>query len=147
MFVIIILLGGGGVMFEKIKKIAKSFFSRHFLMYVAIGSFNTLSTALISQILAFIIQDHISSYLAFVISLSIGYILNAKVNFKHNLLFNEYIKFMSAYIPHFLIYAAISTIALSIWNFPPFWATVVASISGAPVTYLIMRFFAFKNKK
>ena len=116
-------------------------------MYVAIGSFNTFSTAFISQVLAFLIQDHISSYLAFIISLSIGYILNAKVNFKHKLLFNEYIKFMSAYIPHFIIYAIISSIALSLWKFPPFWATVVASVSGAPVTYLIMRFFAFRNKK
>lgn len=116
-------------------------------MYVAIGSFNTLNTSIISQILAFLIQDHISTYLAFIISLSISYILNAKVNFKHRLLFSEYIKFISAYVPHFLIYATISTIALSFWNFPPFWATVVASISGAPVTYLIMRFFAFKNKK
>ncbi len=129
------------------KKLISYFFSRHFLMYIIIGSFNTFNTSIISLLLAQIFYDYPSSYLAFVISLSIGYLLNAKINFKHKIMLSEYLKFMSIYIPHFLIFATISTIALSVWNFPPFWATAVASVSGAPITYLIMRFFAFGNRK
>ncbi len=132
---------------EGLKKVARTFVSRHFLMYIIIGSFNTLNTAVISHLLSKIIYDYPSSYLAFVIALSIGYVLNAKVNFHHKLMLSEYLKFMSIYIPHFIIFAAISTIALSIWNFPPFWATVTASVAGAPITYLVMRFFAFGSKK
>lgn len=130
-----------------LNKVAKTFYSRHFIMYIIIGSFNTLNTAFISHLLSKIIYDYPSSYLAFVISLSISYVLNAKVNFHHKLMVLEYLKFMSIYIPHFLIFATISTIALSVWNFPPFWATVTASVSGAPITYLVMRFFAFSSKK
>lgn len=130
-----------------LKKIANTFFSRHFLMYIIIGSFNTLNTAIISHLLSKVIYDYPSSYLAFFIALSIGYVLNARINFHHRLMLSEYLKFLSIYIPHFIIYAAISTIALSIWNFPPFWATVTASVSGSPITYLVMRFFAFGTKR
>ena len=129
------------------KTLVSYFFSRHFLMSVVIGSFNTLNTAIISHILAKVLYDYPSSYLAFVISLSIGYVLNAKINFKHKIMLSEYLKFMSIYIPHFIIFATISTIALSMWNFPPFWATVTASVAGSPITYLVMRFFAFGHKK
>ncbi|MBQ8550749.1 MAG: GtrA family protein [Clostridia bacterium] len=132
---------------QKLKKLLKSFVSRHFLMYVLIGTFNTLNVAIITHLLAMILHDYPSSYLAYIISLVIGYILNAKMNFRQKLGISACLKFMSAYIPHFFIFAAISTVALSVWNFPPFWATVVASIAGSPVTYLIMRFFAFGNRK
>lgn len=132
---------------DKIKKIIRGIFGRHFLMYAAIGTFNTVNTAFISHFLALLIQDHVSSYLAFFISLSISYVLNARVNFKHKLMLSEYLKFLSVYIPHFIIYAIISGIALSVFGFSPFWATVTASVAGAPVTYLIMRFFAFGGKK
>ena len=136
---------------KPLKTLVSYIFSRHFFMYVAKGTFNTLNTAFISYILAKVLYDYPSSYLAFVISLSIGYILNAKINFKHKIMLSEYLKFMSIYIPHFIIFATISTIAISMWNFPPFWATVTASVAGSPITYLVMRFFAFgnwfKNKK
>ena len=134
-------------MLETLKKLFRIFISRNFLMYVAIGTFNTLNTAILSQILALIINDNFSSYLAYLLSLSIGYLLNAKVNFHRNLLWREYFKFLSVYIPHFIIFAVISTIAISVFDFPPFWATVLASVTGSPITYVIMRFFAFDNRK
>lgn len=132
---------------EKLKKLLKSFVSRHFIMYVIIGTFNTFNVAIITHWLAMVMDEYPASYLAYIISLVIGYVLNAKINFHQKLEVSACLKFMSAYVPHFFIFAVISTVALSVWDFPPFWATVVASIAGSPVTFLIMRFFAFGNRK
>ncbi len=132
---------------DKIKKLFRIFVSRNFLMYVAIGTFNTFNTALLSHFLALVVNDNFSSYLAYFIALSMGYLLNAKVNFHRTLVWREYLKFLSVYIPHFIIFAVISTVAISVFEFPPFWATVLASVTGSPITYIIMRFFAFGNRK
>ncbi len=131
---------------KRLKEFVYSFISRNFVMYSLIGTINTLDTAIFSALLAFVLDEHISSYLGFVLSLSVGYILNAKINFKHRLAFSEYLKFMASYVPNFLIYIAISTIAISVWDWPPFWATVTAALAGVPVTYALMRFYAFGNK-
>ncbi len=131
---------------RRLKTLVYSFISRNFVMYSLIGTINTLNTAIFSALLAYVIDEHISSYLGFVLSLSVGYILNAKINFKHRLVFSEYLKFMASYVPNFLIYITISTIAISVWEWPPFWATVTAALAGAPVTYVLMRFYTFGNK-
>ena len=129
------------------KKLLRGVLSKNFLVYILIGTFNTLSTAVYSTLCDLIFNEHIATYVAFLMSLSVGYLLNAKFNFHHRRAFSSYLRFMAAYIPHFIIFAAISSFALGVLQLPPFWATVLASASGAPVTFLIMRFFAFSNKK
>ncbi len=129
------------------KKLLRGLFSKNFLVYILIGTFNTLSTAVYSTLCAVVFNEHIATYAGFILSLSVGYLLNAKFNFHHRIAFVEYLRFMASYIPHFIIFASISSFALGVLEFPPFWATVVASAAGAPVTFLIMRFFAFSNKK
>lgn len=129
------------------KKLLRGLFSKNFLVYILIGTFNTLSTAVYASLCDFLFNEHIAAYAAFILSLSVGYLLNARFNFHRRISFLGYLRFMAVYIPHFIIFAAISSFALGVLEFPPFWATVLASASGAPVTFLIMRFFAFGNKK
>ena len=76
-------------------------------MYSLIGTVGTLNTAILSSLLALVIEDNTASYLGYVLSLSIGYLLNAKMNFHHRLSWVEYFRFMSAYIPSFILYAVI----------------------------------------
>lgn len=129
------------------KKLLRGLFSKNFLLYVLIGTFNTLSTAVYSTVCSLLFNEHIASYVGFLLSLTVGYLLNARFNFHHRIAFAEYLRFMASYIPHFIIFASISSFSLTVLNLPAFWATVLASAAGAPVTFLIMRFFAFGNEK
>lgn len=132
---------------NRLKKIVRIFLSKNFLLYSLIGTINTVNTAAFSGLLSFLLEDNIASYLGFILSLSCGYLLNARFNFHHKISFIEYLRFMSSYIPNFLIYIAISTIAISVWEWPPFWATVLAAVAGVPVTFALMKFYAFGNAK
>ena len=132
---------------SRLKKIARIFLSKNFLIYSLIGTINTINTAVFSGLLALIIEENVASYLGFILSLSCGYLLNARFNFHHKISFVEYIRFMSSYVPNFLIYIAISTVAISVWGWPPFWATVLAAVAGVPVTFALMKFYAFGNAK
>ena len=116
-------------------------------MYALIGTVGTLNTALLSSLLALVLEDNIASYLGYVIALSIGYLLNAKMNFHHRTSFPEYLRFMSSYIPSFIIYAVLSTVANAAWDWWTFFSSAVAAIAGVPITYALMYFYAFRNKK
>ena len=130
-----------------ILRIFKRIFSRSFLIYALIGTVGTLNTALLSSLLALIIEDNTASYLGYILSLSIGYLLNAKVNFHHRLSWVEYFRFMSAYIPSFILYVVLSTLAISVWDWWPFFSSVVAAIAGVPLTDALMYFYGFRNQK
>ncbi len=132
---------GGGL--KKIFAVLKKFFNKNFLIYSLIGAINTFNTAALSALLALVLEDNVAGYLGYILSLSIGYIYNAKINFHRRVSARDYLRFMVSYIPNFLIYALITTIAISSWNWPPFWATVFAALAGVPLTYGLMRFYAF----
>lgn len=132
---------------KRILSFLKNFISKTFLLYTIIGIINTLHTAGYSALLSLIINEHTASYLGYGLSLSVGYLLNAKLNFHHRISLIEYLRFMASYIPNFIIYAVISSFAISVWNLPPFFATVLAAVAGVPITYLLMRFFAFGSEK
>lgn len=125
----------------------KKFFNKNFLIYTLIGTINTFNTAAFSALLALVLEDNISGYLGYILSLSIGYLYNAKMNFHRRVSLREYLRFMVSYIPNFLIYALITTIAISSWEWPPFWSTVFAALAGVPLTYGLMRFYAFGSGK
>ena len=130
-----------------IRRFFKRIFSRSFLIYSLIGTVGTLNTAILSSLLALVIEDNTASYLGYVLSLSIGYLLNAKMNFHHRLSWVEYFRFMSAYIPSFILYVVLSTLANTFWDWWPFFSSVVAAIAGVPLTYALMYFYAFRNQK
>ena len=132
---------------ERFRKLKKLFFSRSFLLYSLIGTVNTLNTAALSGLLSFLLEDNVSSYLGYILSLSIGYFLNAKFNFKRKIALRQYLRFMASYVPNFLIYTVISTIAISVFDWTPFFSAVLAAVLGVPATFVLMKFFAFSGEK
>lgn len=123
-----------------------TFVSKKFIGYCFIGIFNTFNTAFFSWLAHFRVQDNIAAYIGYFISLTVNYILNSIIVFKNRLALRRYFRFLLSYVPNFIIYTLVSLLTINVMHINQFWATVLATAAGAPVTFVIIKLFAFGNK-
>ncbi len=129
---------------EVIKKFKETFFSYNFIMFVVIGVINTLNSVWISYLLSLVLDANLSFVVGYIISLGIAYILNSVFNFKQKLAFIRFIKFAISYIPNFIIQNVVVIIIYNIIGWHKLIAYALAAIIGIPVTFIILKLFAFK---
>ncbi len=127
-----------------IKKIKETFFSYNFIMFVVIGVINTLNSVWISYLLSLALDANLSFAAGYIISLGIAYILNSVFNFKQKLSFVRFIKFAISYIPNFIIQNVVVIIVYNILGIHKLIAYALAAVIGIPVTFIILKLFAFK---
>lgn len=127
------------------KKVKRTFFTKKFLEFTILGGINTLNTAIFSHIANKIVQENIATVIGYIISLTIAYFINCMVIFKDKLSINGYLKFWISYIPNFIIFFLVTFITINTLGLPQFWATVLAAMVAGPVTFIIMKIFAFKK--
>ena len=60
--------------------------------------------------------------------------------------FVRYVKFFISYIPNFLIQTVIVGLFDVFTDFPAIIAYITAAVIGIPVTFILMKIFAFKKK-
>lgn len=130
--------------FLKIKDI---FFNKKFVGFCLIGFINTFNTAFFSWLAHLKVQQNIAAIFGYIISLTINYILNSKLVFKKRLKFKRYARYLISYIPNFIIYFMVSFITINTLNIDQFWATIIAAIMGAPLTFAVIMLYAFKKSK
>lgn len=127
-------------------KIIKIFISKSFLEFTVLGGINTFNTALFSTLFHYVLQENIAAFFGYISSLSIAFFINCKIIFKKHPSIRNYIKFLISYIPNFVIYTLVTFVTINTLHLPQFWATVLAAITGGPITYFIIRMYAFGNK-
>ena len=91
-------------------------------------------------------QENVAAYIGYFISLTVNYILNSIIVFKNRLALKRYFRFLLSYVPNFFIYTLVSLLTINVLQINQFWATVLATAAGAPVTFVIIKLFAFGNK-
>ena len=123
-----------------------TFFSKKFIGYCLIGIINTFNTSFFSWLAHFKLQENIAAYIGYFISLTINYILNSIIVFKNRLDLRRYFRFLLSYVPNFVIYTLVSLLTINVMHINQFWATMLATAAGAPVTFVIIKLFAFGNK-
>ena len=123
-----------------------TFVSKKFIGYCLIGIFNTFNTAFVSWLAHFKVQENVAAYIGYFVSLTVNYILNSIIVFRNRLALRRYFRFLLSYIPNFAIYTLVSLLTINVMNINQFWATVLATAAGAPVTFVIIKLFAFGNK-
>ena len=123
-----------------------TFLSKKFIGYCLIGIFNTFNTAFFSWLAHFKLQENVAAYIGYFISLTINYILNSIIVFKNRLALRRYFRFLLSYVPNFIIYTLVSLLTINVMQMNQFWATVLATAAGAPVTFVIIKLFAFGSK-
>ncbi len=125
----------------------QTFCSKKFLGFCLIGFINTFNTAFFSWLAHFVIQKNIAAYIGYILSLTVNYLLNGKLVFRDTLSFRKYLRFCVSYIPNFIIYFLVSFITINLLRMPQFWATVIATAVGGPITFVIIKLYAFDERK
>jgi putative flippase GtrA len=131
---------------SKIEKFKSIFFAREFIMFLIIGGVNTLNGILFAYIYALLFHANVAFAIGYISALFVSYVLNSYLTFNEKLSFKKYIKFCISYIPNFIIQNIVVLIVYNILGLNKLLAFALAAIIGIPVTFVLMKFFAFRNK-
>lgn len=121
-------------------------FSIEFIQFVFCGGMGTLTNFLCSLLFSTRFDPTISYIFGYGVSLFITYILNAKIIFKEGLYFNRFFKFVISYIPNFLILFSFVAIFINYMHWNKAVVYALAGMLGLPVTFILVKLFAFANK-
>ena len=116
-------------------------------MFVFIGVINTFNGVIFSYIYSSFLNENIAFIFGYISGLVISYILNSYVTFKEKLEFNKFIKFAISYIPNFIIQNIVVFIVFNMMGLHKLIAYGLAAVIGVPITFVFMKFFAFKKNK
>lgn len=130
-------------------KLTATFLTKEFMVFLVIGVINTFNCSVLSYLYALVIPNvNVSFVIGYLTSLFIAYLLNSFAIFKAKLELKKMIKFMVSYIPNFIIQNVIVFVCYNKMGWNEFVAFVLAAIIGLPITFLLVKIFAFgKNKK
>ncbi len=128
-----------------VTKCKNIFLSIEFMKFVIIGVINTFNGTLFSYIYSSFLNVNIAFIFGYITGLLISYLLNSYFTFKESLSIQKFIRFAISYIPNFLIQYIVVLIVINILGWYNLIAYGLAALIGVPVTFIIMKLFAFKK--
>jgi len=131
---------------ELLLKVKRTFISKKFIEFCLLGVINTLDHAILTKLFSKVMQDNVAYAIGYFLSLTVAFILSSCIIFKRTISFQRFIKFCASYIPSFIIGFLVSFITIQVMQLDPFWATIVAAMIGAPVTFVIIKVYTFGKK-
>lgn len=130
---------------ELIKRIKNIFLNKEFIFFILIGVINTFNGVIFSYIYSSIFNENLAFILGYISGLIISYILNSFITFKDKLSFKKFVKFAISYIPNFIIQNIVVILVFNILGLHKLIAYILAAIIGIPVTFILLKFFAFNK--
>ncbi len=130
----------------KVKKLKNIFFTKEFFTFLIVGGINTINGIVFSYVYSLFLGVNVSFVLGYVTAMTISYILNSTLVFKEDMGVIKYIKFCISYIPNFIIQNIFVLIFYNMLHWNKLIVFALAAIVGVPVTFIIMKFFAFNKK-
>lgn len=130
----------------KVKKLKNIFFTKEFFTFLIVGGINTINGIVFSYVYSLFLGVNVSFVLGYVTAMTISYLLNSTLVFKEDMGGIKYIKFCISYIPNFIIQNIFVLIFYNMLHWNKLIVFALAAIVGVPVTFIIMKFFAFNKK-
>lgn len=131
---------------SKIKRLKKVFLTKQFFNFLIVGGINTVNGILFAYIYSLFLPVNIGFILGYITAMTISYFLNSTIVFKESMMFQKYIKFCISYIPNFIIQNIFVLIFYNTLGWNKLLVFVLSAAIGVPVTFIIMKFFAFDKK-
>lgn len=125
----------------------KTFISKQFIYFLIIGVVNTFNGVIFAYIYSSIFNENLSFVLGYISGLFISYLLNSFITFRQTLSFKKFINFSVSYIPNFIIQNVTVFVVFNILGYHKLLAYILAAVLGVPITFLFLKFFAFKTNK
>lgn len=130
----------------KVKKLKNIFFTKEFFTFLIVGGINTINGIIFSYVYSLFLGVNVSFVLGYVTAMTISYLLNSTLVFKEDMGIVKYIKFCISYIPNFIIQNIFVLLFYNMLQWNKLIVFALAAIVGVPVTFIIMKFFAFNKK-
>lgn len=131
---------------SRIQNIKLSFLSKEFLMFLIIGCINIFNGILFAFMFSLIVDANTAFICGYMISLLGSYLLTSALAFKEKFTFRKYAKFCISYIPNFIIQNVCVLVFYNWLTLDKLVAYALSAIIGIPITFLMVRFFAFAKK-
>ena len=130
-----------------IEKAKGHFLTREFFLFLIVGCINTFNGTFIAWLCGLISPfNNLNFNIGYLAGNIIAYWMNSRFIFHEALSLNRYIKFFISYIPNYIIQNVIVVIFYNMLGFPPVVSYLLAAVLGIPVTFLMVKIFAFGKK-
>lgn len=127
-----------------INKTKEHFLTREFFLFLVIGCINTFNGTFIAWLCGLLSPyNNLNFNIGYILANIIAYLMNSRIIFKKPLSFTRYVKFFISYIPNYIIQNIIVLIFYNMLGFPPVVSYLLAAVLGIPVTFLMVKLFAF----
>ncbi len=124
----------------------KLFLSPAFLRFLLVGGASTILTAILGRLyLAALSMPVLSFALGYITTLILAFFLHAGFTFRAKPSLGRFWKFVISYIPNFLVQTLSVWLLCHLLSLPEMLAYILAAIIGIPVTFLLMKLFAFQK--
>lgn len=130
-----------------VTKVRETFVSPAFAKFLVVGVINSVNGVVLAWLYSLALDANTAFVFGYLTSLTISYFLNSIFVFGRTLAPARYVKFCLSYIPNFLIQNLCVIVVYNLLGFDKLVAYVTAVAIGAPVTFLVLKFFAFAQRK
>ena len=114
---------------------------------MVIGCINTFNGTFIAWACSYLTPyNNLNFNIGYVIGNIIAYWMNSRFIFHEVLTWQRYVKFFVSYMPNYLIQNIIVIVFYNMLDFPPIVSYLLAAVLGIPVTFLMVKIFAFGRK-
>ena len=128
-------------------ELRRHFWSRSFLIFLLIGGINTFDCTILASFLIWTgIDGNLAFNIGYITSNIIAYWLNSMFLFPEPLRLVRYARFFLSYIPNYLIQNIIVFMVYNLLGLPSVVSFLLAAVIGLPVTFLLVRLFAFQRR-
>lgn len=129
-----------------IEKTKHHFLTKEFFLFLVIGCINTFNGTFLAWLFAFLTPyNNLNFNMGYILANICAYWMNSRIIFHESLSIERYVKFFISYLPNYVIQNIIVIIFYNMLNFPPVVSYLIAAILGIPVTFLMVKIFAFER--
>jgi len=128
-------------------KLKAIFWTPKFFQFVLCGGGGTLVNFCVSLLASRYMNATLAYVIGYSVSLFVTYGLNTWLVFKQRFSMIRFVKFVISYIPNFLILFTFVAVLLNRFHLPEVVVYLAAAALGLPVTFVIVKLFAFGTKK
>ena len=131
-----------------IRKVRHELLDWRFIKFLVVGVINTFNGSLLAWLCLPVISDaNIAFVIGYFISNVLAYVMNGVWIFPGKLTWNGYGKFALSYVPNFLCQNVVVGICYNLMGLPPIVSYLLAAVLGVPITYILVKYFAFGGEK
>lgn len=130
---------------SKKERMREMFVNLQFILFVFCGCINVFNGIFFAWLYSLFLPANLAFCIGYITSLIISYFMNSVITFHKNMSMVRFVKFAISYIPNFIIQNIIVLLIYNLMSLPELLAYGMAAVVGVPVTFVMIKVFAFSK--